>query len=103
MTAAPLAAHSERKQNKRSLVGSGQRNHREVPGTGGAAARHLDKEGSLQRLGQVVVTAEQGELLRGAQLPSQHSGFLQLLQLLPGAEQARGSQNSSRHFLPEAF
>lgn len=61
---------------------------------------HLDKEGSLQRLGQVLVTAEQSQLLRGGQLPSQHAGFLQLPQLLPETAQSRGSYSSSSLALP---
>lgn len=53
--------------------------------------RHLNEEGSLQSPGQVVVPAEQSELLRRAQLPPQHAGFLQLLKLLPDAEKTTGS------------
>lgn len=52
-------------------------------GAGSGVAGHLDKEGALQRLSQVIITAEQSELLRGGPLPSQHVGFLQHLQLLP--------------------
>lgn len=44
---------------------------------------YLDKEGSLQCLSQVIVTAQQSELLHGGELSSEHVGFLQLLQLLP--------------------
>lgn len=47
-------------------------------------AGHLDEEDPLQRLSEAVTTAEQGELLRGVQVPPQHAGFLQFLQLLPG-------------------
>lgn len=70
-------------------------------GGGGAVGAHLNKENSLQRLGQVVVAAQQRQLLLGAQLPPQHAGFLQLLQLLPGAEHIAGSHKSSRHFLTQ--
>ena len=44
---------------------------------------YLNKEGSLQGLSQVIVAAEQSELLGRTQLSSEHMSFLQLLQLLP--------------------
>lgn len=44
---------------------------------------YLHKEGSIQCLRQVIITAEKGKLLRSRQLPSQHVGFLQLHQLFP--------------------
>lgn len=52
-------------------------------GAGSGVMGHLDKEGPLQRLSQVIITAEQSKLLRDGPLPSQHVGFLQHLQLLP--------------------
>ena len=65
---------------------------------------HLDKEGSLQCLSQVIVTAEQRELLRGGQLSSQHVGFLQLLQLLPEPTQSNRGQLTLTHtFSPNSL
>lgn len=48
---------------------------------------YLDEEGSVQSLSQVVVAAEQSELLCCTQLPPEHVDLLQLLQLLPGDTQ----------------
>lgn len=44
---------------------------------------YLDEKSSLQCRGQVFVAGEQGELLRGAEVPPQHAGLFQLLHLLP--------------------
>lgn len=68
-------------------------------GAGSDVVCHLDKEGSLQCLSQVIITAEQSKLLRGGQLPSQHVGFLELLQLLPEPTHSKGGYHTRMRFL----
>lgn len=58
---------------------------------------YLHKEGSIQRLRQVIITAEKGKLLRSRQLPSQHVGFLQLHQLFPEGQKLQLTHTHTMH------